>query len=131
MSAGQPVDRRAFEQENCSRGYEPRTAVPASESGSQPALRLSKGRPWQVTPRCPAQRVLMTVRLASICTLVVVAVSAQSSGTRPPQKYEALGRAILGELIAVDTTVDHGSTVAAKAVAARAMANGFPQADVT
>jgi acetylornithine deacetylase/succinyl-diaminopimelate desuccinylase-like protein len=71
------------------------------------------------------------VRLAAVCALAVVAVSAETPGTRPPQKYEALGRAILGELIAVDTTVDHGSTIAAKAVAARAMANGFPQADVT
>jgi acetylornithine deacetylase/succinyl-diaminopimelate desuccinylase-like protein len=58
-------------------------------------------------------------------------VYAQTPGTRPPQKYEALGRAILGDLIAIDTTVDRGSTVAAKAVAARATANGFPQADVT
>ena len=56
---------------------------------------------------------------------------AQTQGTKPPQKYEALGREVLGELIAIDTTVDRGSTVAAKAVAARAIANGFPQADVT
>src|SRR5215831_3156778 len=56
---------------------------------------------------------------------------AQTSSTKPPQKYEALGREILAELIAIDTTVDRGSTVAAKAVAARAIANGFPQADVT
>src|SRR5262249_9049156 len=58
-------------------------------------------------------------------------VHAQTQGTRPPQKYEALGRDILGELIAIDTTVDRGSTVAAKAVAARATAGGFPQAAVT
>ena len=58
-------------------------------------------------------------------------VHAQAQGTRPPQKFEALGREILGELIAIDTTVDRGSTIAAKAVAARAIANGFPQADVT
>jgi acetylornithine deacetylase/succinyl-diaminopimelate desuccinylase-like protein len=58
-------------------------------------------------------------------------VHAQSQGTRPPQKYEALGRETLAELIAIDTTVDHGSTIAAKAVAARAIANGFAQADVT
>jgi acetylornithine deacetylase/succinyl-diaminopimelate desuccinylase-like protein len=58
-------------------------------------------------------------------------VRAQTQGTRPPQKYEALGRDILSELIAIDTTVDRGSTIAAKAVAARAMANGFPQTDVT
>src|SRR5215831_9949989 len=56
---------------------------------------------------------------------------AQTQGTRPPQKYEALGRETLGELIAIDTTVDHGSTIAAKAVAARALANGFAQTDVT
>src|SRR5215813_3104275 len=58
-------------------------------------------------------------------------VHAQTPGARPPQKYEALGRQILSELIAIDTTVDRGSTVAAKAVAARAIANRFPQADVT
>jgi acetylornithine deacetylase/succinyl-diaminopimelate desuccinylase-like protein len=74
---------------------------------------------------------MTVVRFAAVSALVVVAVYAQTPGTRPPQKYEALGRAILGELIAVDTTVDHGSTIAAKAVAARATANGFPPADVT
>ena len=56
---------------------------------------------------------------------------AQTSGTRPPQKYEALGRDILAELIAIDTTVDRGSTVAANAVAARARAAGFAPTDVT
>src|SRR5215470_2218320 len=70
-------------------------------------------------------------RIAVAWALVVVAVSAQTPGTRPPAKYEALGRAILDELIAIDTTVDRGSTIAAKAVAARAIASGFPQADVT
>jgi acetylornithine deacetylase/succinyl-diaminopimelate desuccinylase-like protein len=58
-------------------------------------------------------------------------VRAQTQGTRPPQKYQTLGRETLSELIAIDTTVDHGSTIAARAVAARAIANGFPQADVT
>jgi acetylornithine deacetylase/succinyl-diaminopimelate desuccinylase-like protein len=56
---------------------------------------------------------------------------AQSPSTRRPQKYEALGRDILTELIAINTTVDRGSTVAAKAVAARATSNGFAAADVT
>jgi acetylornithine deacetylase/succinyl-diaminopimelate desuccinylase-like protein len=58
-------------------------------------------------------------------------VHAQTQSARPPQKYEALGRETLSELIAIDTTVDRGSSLAAKAVAARAIANGFPQADVT
>jgi len=58
-------------------------------------------------------------------------MQAQTQSTRPPQKDEALGRDILAELIALDTTVDRGSTLAAKAIAARAIANGFPPADVT
>jgi len=71
----------------------------------------------------------------AFCLLALLCAScgvhAQSQGTRPPQKYETLGRETLAELIAIDTTVDHGSTIAAKAVAARAIANGFAQADVT
>jgi acetylornithine deacetylase/succinyl-diaminopimelate desuccinylase-like protein len=58
-------------------------------------------------------------------------VHAQTPGAKPPPQYETLGRQILGELIAIDTTVDKGSTAAAKAVAARAIAGGFPQADVS
>jgi acetylornithine deacetylase/succinyl-diaminopimelate desuccinylase-like protein len=58
-------------------------------------------------------------------------VQAQSRGTGAPQKYLALGREILAELIAIDTTVDRGSALAAKAVAARATSNGFPSSDVT
>jgi acetylornithine deacetylase/succinyl-diaminopimelate desuccinylase-like protein len=55
---------------------------------------------------------------------------AQTSSTRPPQKYEALGREILGELIAINSTTLNGTTAAARAVAARALAGGFPAADV-
>jgi len=69
------------------------------------------------------------------CLLALVCAScgayAQTAGNQPPQKYETLARQILSELISIDTTVDKGSTLAAKAVAARAIANGFPQADVT
>ena len=57
-------------------------------------------------------------------------VHAQTSATRPPQKYEALAREILGELVAINTTAANGTTAAAKAVAARALAAGFPAADV-
>src|SRR5215472_2786733 len=71
----------------------------------------------------------------AFCLLALMCAScgvhAQAQATRPPQKYEALGRETLAELIALDTTVDHGSTSAAKAVAARAIANGFAPADVT
>jgi acetylornithine deacetylase/succinyl-diaminopimelate desuccinylase-like protein len=70
--------------------------------------------------------------LALVCGVSAFAEGAGGqTGTKPPQKYETLGRQILGELIAIDTTVDKGSTAAAKAVAARAIAGGFPQADVT
>jgi acetylornithine deacetylase/succinyl-diaminopimelate desuccinylase-like protein len=68
--------------------------------------------------------------------LVLAALSAssgahaQTSTTRPPQRFEALGRDILSELVAINSTHAHGSTVAAQAVAARALAAGFPPADV-
>ena len=68
--------------------------------------------------------------------LVLAALSAssgahaQTSMTRPPQRFEALGRDILSELVAINSTHAHGSTVAAQAVAARALAAGFPSADV-
>jgi acetylornithine deacetylase/succinyl-diaminopimelate desuccinylase-like protein len=76
-------------------------------------------------PARPAEAVAL---LLSAVVFASSAVSAQ--GTRPPQKYETLARQILSELIAIDTTVDKGSTIAAKAVAARAIAGGFPQTDV-
>ena len=50
--------------------------------------------------------------------------------TRPPQKIEALGRDILSELVAINSTQAHGSTSAAQAMAARALAAGFLPADV-
>src|SRR5215471_14109285 len=83
--------------------------------------------------RCPRHPMKTAVWLLALsCTWTAACgVRAQTPGTRPPQKYEALGREMLSELIAIDTTVDRGSTIAAKAVAARAIANGFPQADVT
>ncbi|HEU4401848.1 MAG TPA: M20/M25/M40 family metallo-hydrolase [Candidatus Polarisedimenticolia bacterium] len=55
---------------------------------------------------------------------------AQTSTTRPPERFETLGRAILSELISIDSTHEHGSTAAAQAVAARALAAGFPPGDV-
>ena len=67
--------------------------------------------------------------LAFVCASC--GVCAQTQATRPPQKYETLARQILGELISINTTVDKGSTIAARAVAARAIAGGFPQADVS
>src|ERR1039457_2992506 len=67
--------------------------------------------------------------------LAVVSIASgargQASTPRPPQKFEALARDILSELIAINSTHARGTTVAAKAVAARALAAGFPAADVT
>jgi acetylornithine deacetylase/succinyl-diaminopimelate desuccinylase-like protein len=71
-------------------------------------------------------------RLSAGVWIVLAAVGAyaQVSTTRPPQKFEALARDILSELIAINTTHARGTTVAARAVAARALAAGFPPADV-
>lgn len=51
-------------------------------------------------------------------------------GPVPPAKYQALGRALLEELIGIDSTHAHGSTAPARAIAARFLAAGFAPADV-
>src|ERR1035438_2652931 len=66
--------------------------------------------------------------------LAVVSIASgaqgQTSTPRAPQKFEALARDILSELIGINSTHARGTMVAAKAVAARALAAGFPAADV-
>lgn len=52
-------------------------------------------------------------------------------GPLPPADDLQLGRAILKELVEINTTHDHGSTDAANAIAKRLLAAGFPAADVT
>src|ERR1041384_6147521 len=64
-----------------------------------------------------------------IVLLTATTVIAQTA-TRPPQNYEALARDILRELVGVNTTHAKGTTAAARAVAARALAAGFPASDV-
>ena len=61
---------------------------------------------------------------------IAIGAQAQTAAPRPSQKFEALARDILSELIAINSTHARGTTVAAKAVAARALAAGFPPADV-
>ncbi|MGO8995258.1 MAG: M20/M25/M40 family metallo-hydrolase [Polyangiaceae bacterium] len=52
------------------------------------------------------------------------------SAPRPPAADVALARGILKELVEIDSVHANGSTGAAKAVAARLLAAGFPPADV-
>ncbi len=60
-----------------------------------------------------------------------LAASAAPAASRvPPPADQALGRALLKELIEIDTQHDKGSTVAANAVAARLRAAGFADADI-
>ena len=60
-----------------------------------------------------------------------LAASAAPAASRvPPPEDQALGRALLKELIEIDTQHDKGSTVAANAVAARLRAAGFADADI-
>jgi acetylornithine deacetylase/succinyl-diaminopimelate desuccinylase-like protein len=73
-------------------------------------------------------RVVRLVVLVSV--IAAIGAHAQTSTTRPPQRFEALARDILGELIAINSTQPRGTTGAAQAVAARALAAGFPPADV-
>ena len=68
--------------------------------------------------------------LALMAVTAAMGAHAQTPMTRPPQGFEALARDILSELIAINSTHARGTTVAAQAVAARALAAGFPPADV-
>ncbi len=52
------------------------------------------------------------------------------AGTARSPEHQALGKALLKELVEIDTSRAHGTTRAAEAVAARLIAAGFPPADV-
>ena len=80
-------------------------------------------------PGVSCTRIIQGIVLAAAIGMAGTA-HAQTSSTRPPQQYETLGREILAELIAINSTRVNGTTAAARAVAARALAAGFPAADV-
>lgn len=60
----------------------------------------------------------------------LAASAAPAARLSPPPADQALGRALLKELIEIDTQHDKGSTVAANAVAARLRAAGFADSDI-
>src|ERR1017187_5374917 len=72
----------------------------------------------------------LTAGLALAAVSVASGAQGQTSTPRAPQKFEVLARDILSELIGINSTHARGTMVAAKAVAARALAAGFPAADV-
>jgi len=76
----------------------------------------------------------MTRVSAGLAAVAILSVAAAAQGQAPaprsPQKYEALARDILSELVGINSTQAKGTLAAAKAVAARALAAGFPPADV-
>ena len=72
--------------------------------------------------------------VAAIALLLPASMAFAASvppGPLPPAADLQLGRAILKELVEINTTHDHGSTEAANAIAKRLLAAGFPAADVT
>jgi acetylornithine deacetylase/succinyl-diaminopimelate desuccinylase-like protein len=74
------------------------------------------------------------VTAAALGLAIAAGAAAQAPQTTPPvapPQDQALGRAILKELVETDTTHAHGSTAAAQEIAARLIANGFSAADVT
>ena len=67
---------------------------------------------------------------ALIATAALLPLAGHAADTAPPAD-RTLGRALLGELIAIDTTSEHGSTtVAAEKLAKRFLDAGFAPADV-
>jgi acetylornithine deacetylase/succinyl-diaminopimelate desuccinylase-like protein len=75
----------------------------------------------------------VTPRRVAACLAACVLAAAPAAGqVRSLSKWEALARDLLRELIEINTTESSGSTAqAARAMAARARAAGFPESDVT
>ena len=69
--------------------------------------------------------------LAAIFAVFATVSPALAGALTPPPADQALGRALLKELIELNTQQDHGTTVAANAVAARLRAAGFADQDIT
>jgi acetylornithine deacetylase/succinyl-diaminopimelate desuccinylase-like protein len=66
----------------------------------------------------------------ALAILMGAGVFAQTAPPTAPPASEALGRTILKDLVEIDSTHAHGSTGAARYVAARLIAGGFSPADV-
>ncbi len=56
---------------------------------------------------------------------------AQAAAETPPPPYRAMAHDILKQLVEIDSTHAHGSTLAAQAIERWAIAAGFPREDVT
>ena len=70
---------------------------------------------------------------SAACALLLAAMTvgaAKAQTPSPPMDDQVLGRAILQQLVEIDSTHARGSTGVARAIAARLIAAGFPSADV-
>ena len=72
---------------------------------------------------------VLAAMLAAFAVLVLEAQT-PARGHRGPPEHELLAKAVLEELVEIDTTQSGSTTPAAEAVAARLRAAGFPDADV-
>jgi len=76
---------------------------------------------------------MLTAVLAAMLAafaLLVLEAQTPARGHRGPLEHERLAKAILEELVEIDTTQTGSTTRAAEAVAARLRAAGFPEADI-
>ena len=69
--------------------------------------------------------------IVAVVTLLPRAVTGQSSHTLPPLAQQQQARAILKELVEINTVGDSGAPPAAEALARRLKAGGFQSGDVT
>jgi acetylornithine deacetylase/succinyl-diaminopimelate desuccinylase-like protein len=72
----------------------------------------------------------MLLAASALSATALAAGAAPPASLSPPPVDQALGRALLKELIEIDTQHDKGSTGAANAVATRLRAAGFADADI-
>ena len=77
-------------------------------------------------------RYLISACLVLICVIggLPIALAQPSGSPQALTSHQVLARAIFGELVEINTTVNAGSTKAAEAMAARLRSAGFPESDI-
>ncbi|HVS16475.1 MAG TPA: M20/M25/M40 family metallo-hydrolase [Thermoanaerobaculia bacterium] len=76
-------------------------------------------------------RPFRALALAALWAAGVAALPAQEPANHSPERYRELGRDALAQLVEIDTTQSNGdNTAAARAMAERLLAAGFPAEDV-
>lgn len=84
-----------------------------------------------ISPRSPRPNATRAIALASLLSVASFLASAAPAAAQTPSRWEVQARALLKELVEINTTNSVGNTiVASEAMARHMLAAGFPREDV-